>query len=260
MKMPLISLSIGFLLTFFSLQNVLVKNVIFNLEMNTKYKITELNAMYKGIPTNYTFGGRTINTWHTLLDKPHYKDPWGNVTFLGDIFITVDGEKLATLKSFPVEILKGREPAEGLNQYGSFVSYWLIQDNRTKEEMFSVVIQTTREVIRNMNDYIPNDEQEYKMITISKDGSIKTEKFSFENKSKLQTKLLPYMDEGEVDYYSSKLSNFKIDLPDAFTFLYFAIYPLFYPFFTLISGLLLFLVSSYIIIKHWNIRKKIEHY
>lgn len=226
-------LFVGVLLTLLSVQNNMFKELVYNWEMNRKYKITELNEMYKGIPTRYQFGSKIIETNHILKDESPFRDPWDKIINLADIYITIDGEEKEVLRNFPVSIGE-----DGLNQYSNYVSYWFIFDKKTKEESYAVVLQTTREILRTLDGYIPREEQEYRIITISKDGKVKTEDFSYKTKSKLQTKLIPPMDEGPAGYYTDDWSGYP-------TFLVF-IYPFLYPIITLIIGIILTFTSLFL--------------
>lgn len=238
MKKPLILLflSIGILLVFSSSQDMSFEGLFYDKYMNQKYDIIELNEMYKGIPTQYSFAGKTIDTTHVLQEEHAFVDPWDNTVNLGDIFITVDGEEIAKLVSFPIEQLKSGLTVEGLNQYGNFVSYWRIFDKELEQESFAVVLQTTREIINgNIEGYIPKEEQDYKLITINENGEVDTEDFSFKNGSKLQLELLPTMDELEV-------------YPEIFIY--------FYPHITFLIGILMVIVTLVLLALSLFVRNK----
>lgn len=59
----------GILLVFLSVQNSMFKELIYQWEMDRKYKITEINEMYAGAPTTYEFGTKTIETFHITKDE-----------------------------------------------------------------------------------------------------------------------------------------------------------------------------------------------
>jgi hypothetical protein len=230
---------IGILILLLSVQNVMFKEMIYQWEMDQKYKITEINEMYAGAPTTYQFGTQSIETYHIPKGKPLYKDPWDNLIMIGDVFITLNGQKVESLEDFPVKL------DEGLNQYQHYVSYWLIYDKKKKEKSFAIVLQTKRAIMKSMEGFIPNEEQNYRMILISKKGKVKTENFTYKTKSKLQTKLIPPMKQGAAGYYTDEWAAY----PSIFTL----IYPFLYPIGTFIIGMILTLLSLILFIKH---RKK----
>jgi hypothetical protein len=225
----------GILLVLLSVQNNMFKELIYQWEMDQKYKITELNEMYEGTPATYQFGTKSIETYHIPKGKPPFRDPWDNLVTIADVFITIDGETTAVLKDFPVR------SEEGLNQYNHYVSYWLIYDKKKKEESFAIMLQTKREIMRNMEGFIPNEEQDYRMITISEKGKVKTEDFTYDSKSKLQTKLIPPMKQGAAGYYTDEWAAY----PSIFTLLY----PFFFPIGTFIIGIIITLISLILFIK-----------
>jgi hypothetical protein len=225
----------GILFVLLSVQNNMFKELIYQWEMDQKYKITELNEMYEGAPATYQFGTKSIETYHIPKGKPPFRDPWDNLVTIADVFITIDGETTEVLKDFPVR------SEEGLNQYNHYVSYWLVYDKKKKEEFFVIMLQTKREIMRSMEGFISNEEQDYRMITISEKGKVKTEDFTYDSKSKLQTKLIPPMKQGAAGYYTDEWAAY----PSIFTLLY----PFFFPIGTFIIGIIISLISLILTIK-----------
>lgn len=204
-------LSIGFLFIFFSFQDDNFKEYFYEKEMERTYEIKELNEMHKGIPTKQTFAGKTIETTHEFLDGPAFSGKYDNTIRLGNIKITVDGEEIAALESFPIEVMKSELKTESLNQYGSFVSYWHIVNKKTEKASFAIVLQSTREIVKpNMDGYIPIEDQDYQIITVDESGTVETEAFAFKDRSKLQTQLLPSMDAWGVGHYVDIASSFPL--------------------------------------------------
>ncbi|MBH0161839.1 hypothetical protein [Fictibacillus sp. 26RED30] len=228
----------GVLLVVLSVQNDMFKEFIYQWEMDQKYKITEINEMYAGAPTSYQFGSTSIETFHITKDEPPFRDPWDNIINLADVYITIDGENKEVLKNFPVQM------DEGLNQYSHYVSYWLVHNKKTTEDSFAVVVQMKRGIMRDMNGFIPNEEQKYRIFTISEKGIVKTEDFTYKTKSKLQTKLIPPMKQGPAGYYSDDWSAY----PTIFTL----IYPLFYPIVTFFIGTILIIASLVLFYRNKN--------
>jgi hypothetical protein len=240
MKPRIILLISGILLIFLSVQSDTFQEKVYQSEMEQKYKIIELNEMYAGIPTRYQFGNRVIDTNHILKDEPAFRDAWSSTINLADIYITIDEEEIAALKGFPVEIEKDGLKVNGLNQYGNFVSYWLILDKEINQESFAIVLQTTKEIIKNnMDGYIPREEQDYMLIIINEDGKVKKENFSYKTKSELQTKLLPPMDEGPAGYQTDQAYSY----PSGFSLISLLFIPLLF-----IIGIVLTLSSIILII------------
>jgi hypothetical protein len=226
----------GILLVFLSVQNSMFKEWIYQWEMDRKYKITEINEMYAGAPTTFEFGTKTIETFHITKDEKPFRDPWDNLITIGDVYITIDGKNKEVLKNFPVQL------SEGLNQYNHYVSYWLIYDKKKKEKSFAIVLQTKRAIMRSMEGFISNEEQDYRIITINEEGKVKTENFTYKTKSKLQTKLIPPMKQGAAGYYTDEWAAY----PSIFTL----IYPFFYPIGTFIIGMVIILTSIILFVKN----------
>lgn len=171
MKTQKIFLFVGILLVILSVQDEMFKEIVYQWQMEQRYEITEINEMYSGASPRYEFGSKTIETTHKSEGEPPFLDPWNKITELGDVYISIDGKIEETLEYFPVSY------EEGLNKYLPYVSYWLIYDKKTDEKTFAIVLQTTREIMRTMDGYIPQEEQDYRIITISEKGKLKKKIF-----------------------------------------------------------------------------------
>lgn len=240
----LLTLFIGIFLFLISIPITIemVKEKLYEREMERNYKITELNEMYKGAPTDYQFGNSKIDVYRVLQDDQPYEDPWNNLVISANIYITVDSLTQAVLKDYPVKIGK-----EGLNQYTHYLSYWTVLDKRTNEETFVITLQMNgaKEIELPNGDregYVSADETEYLLLTIQKDGKVTKDAFTYKNKSKLQTQLIPPMYSGKAGYYSDVWKGYPV--------FFFPIYP----FLTLILGI----VFIYIVIRKSSLCSKEE--
>ncbi|WP_282173939.1 hypothetical protein [Cytobacillus firmus] len=204
----------------------LVMEKVYDFEMKNKYRITELNEMYKGVPTEYEFGGSKIDIYRILKENESYKDPWDRLVVPAAIYITVDSLTQEVLKDYPVEIGQ-----EGLNQYTHYISYWRVLDKKTDQESFVIVLQMNGAkdgmIGNRMEDFVPIEELKYMAITIEEDGTLTKEPFTYKNKDKLQTKLIPPMYFGGAGYYTDDWNGYPV--------FYF---PYLYPFLTTILGIL----------------------
>jgi hypothetical protein len=204
---------------------------VYDLEMINKYDITELNEMYKGVPTEYKFGNSQIDVFHVLNGKS-YIDPWDYPVYIGDVYISINYETVEVLKDYPV-----REGEEGINQYNHYVSYWKVEDERTDKKSFVIVLQMNGAKEKQLPNGdivggVPIEELEYLSITVREDGTVAKDSFTYKDKNKLQTKLIPPMNFGGAGYYTDAWLGWP-------TF----IFPWLYPFLTIILGLLLILTN-----------------
>ncbi|MFY0762116.1 hypothetical protein AB1K32_25270 [Metabacillus dongyingensis] len=203
---------------------------VYDAEMNNKYKIIELNEMYKGIPTSYQFSNSKINVYHKLKDNQTYKDPWDYVINLADVYISINDETKEVLKNYPVKVGQ-----EGLNQYTHYVSYWIVENKKTNKQSFVIVLQKNgarQKELPNGEGFVPQEKLKYLSLTIQEDGAVTKDSFTYKNKNKLQTKLIPPMNFGGAGYYTDAWFSYPIFF-----------FPFIYPFLTTILGLILILVS-----------------
>lgn len=209
----------------------MVMEKFYDFEMEKNYRITELNEMYKGAPTEYEFGGSKIDIYRILKENESYEDPWGNLVTPADIYVTVDSLTQEALKGYPVKVGQ-----EGLNQYTYYISYWRVLDKKTDQESFVIVLRMNGAIERmignRMEGFVPIEELKYMAITIKEDGTLTKEPFTYKNKNKLQTKLIPPMHFGGAGYYTDDWNGYPV--------FYF---PLLYPFLTAILGILLICLS-----------------
>lgn len=205
----------------------LIMEKVYDHEMNKKYKITEINEMHKGAPTAYRFAKSYINIYRLSKNYELLRDPWGNPIDISDIDIAINGETEEILEEYPVRL-----GLEGLNQYKHYLSYWLVENKQTGNKSFVIVLQMNGAKERllingKMEEFVPKEKLKYSTITIQEDGTISRDNFTYENKNKLQTKLIPPMLYGGAGYFT-----------DAWFAYPSIIYPFIYPFLTLILGLI----------------------
>lgn len=224
----------GFILLVFSIPPFipLVMEKLYDQEMNKKYKITEINEMFKGAPTDYQFADRYIYVNHLSKNYELYHDPWGYLIDISDIYIYIDGVNQETLEEYPV-----KAGAEGLNQYNHYLSYWLVEEKQTDKKSFVIVMQKNgiekKEPAKGDNEgFVPQEKLAYSTLTIQEDGTLNRGNFTYENKNKLQTKLIPPLLFGGAGYYT----NAWIAYPSI-------LYPFIFPFLTAIFGLIFLLAG-----------------
>lgn len=205
---------------------------VYDYEMSKKYKITEINEMYKGAPTAYRFANSYINIYNLSKHYERYRDPWDNLIDISDIDIAINGETEEILEEYPVRLGE-----EGLNQYNHYLSYWLVEEKQTEKTSFVIVMQMNgvhEKALPNgdIEGFVPQEELKYSTITIQEDGTISRDEFSYQNKNKLQTKLIPPMHFGGAGYFT-----------DAWFAYPSIIYPFIYPFLIMILGLIFILIG-----------------
>jgi hypothetical protein len=210
----------------------LIMEKVYNYEMSKKYKITEINEMHKGAPTAYRFENSYINIYRLSKNHELQRDHWDNLIDISDVDIAINGETEEILEEYPVRIGE-----EGLNQYKHYLSYWLVEEKQTDKKSFVIVLQMNgakEDLLINgkMGEFVPKEKLEYSTITIQEDGTISRDNFTYENKNKLQTKLIPPMYFGGAGYYTDVWFAYPNIL-----------YPFIYPFFTMILGLIFILIG-----------------
>ena len=236
-------LIIGVLLVILSLPSItpMLMEIAYRTEMNVRYDIKDLNAMrtdYAGAPDDANYKGNIIRASHVTTGEP-YLNAWDDLVHSSDIRITVNGETIETLNDYPVKLLDYGEIAiEGLDRYNDAITYWTVEDKHTDKDFFAIVILRNGYDMRShgygevMPGYVDIEEREFKLIAVQKDGIISEELFSFENKSKLQTQLITESYSGPIHYY----------LPPGYYYPS-LLYPLLYPWITMIIGLGLLLFN-----------------
>ncbi|WP_251394756.1 hypothetical protein [Metabacillus litoralis] len=191
------NLIIGIILLILSIptsSKVLMEKV-YDWEMKSRYEISELNEMYKGAKTTYEFADSQINVFHESKSDELVTNEWGDVIKKADVYLSINGEITETLVYYPVKIEE-----RGLNQYTHYISYWLVEEKDTKKRFFVIILQ------KNPSPYnvatFSIERLEYISYTISETGTITRDTFNYENKNKLQTKLIPPMYFGGAGFYS----------------------------------------------------------
>ncbi|QBP41969.1 hypothetical protein [Paenisporosarcina antarctica] len=215
---------------------IMLMEVIYRAEMVNKYNITELNGMFEGAPASYEFTGNIISTTHELKDEPPYLNDWDDLVYPADISIAVNGDIIEVLERYPVKLERDGLKQKGLNQYTHYLSYWLIENQKSGENFFAVTLQLNGADTKQIKDgimdgFIPPDEIEYELLTVQEDGTVEKDFFTYQDKSKLQTQLITPLFAGPAGYYTDTLTGYPS-----------AIFPLIYPWLTTLIGIILMLV------------------
>ncbi|PFA17741.1 MULTISPECIES: hypothetical protein [Bacillus cereus group] len=196
-------------------------------------------------PTDYSFYGTTINTSHIEKDTKYTIDDWDNKLVTSDILITINETTIETLKDFKVRIND-----EGFAKYYGNVEYWLVTDKVKNEKSFIIVMKKTNidfDTVYDITDAHLN-QLEFRTYTVSTDGKIKKQDFSFTDRDPLQTKLMFGISPIGVGYYTNDLHS----MPSLF-------FPILYPFGIWIIGLILLFYSIPLIVlkkQSWKSEKK----
>lgn len=236
-------LIIGIILVALSLPSItpMLMEIAYKIEMDIRYDIDELNAHrtdYTGAPDDSNYKGNIIRASHITTGEPYF-NAWDDLVHPSDIRITVNGETVETLNGYPVQLLQYEELAvEGLDRYNGAITYWTVEDKFTDKDFFGIVIFQNGYDMRFHRDgevmpgYVDMEDREFKLIKISKDGTVSEQLFTFDNKSKLQTQLITEDFSGPINYY----------LPPGYYYPS-LLYPLLYPWITTIAGLGLILFN-----------------
>ncbi|MDG5470536.1 hypothetical protein P6709_02175 [Jeotgalibacillus sp. ET6] len=218
MKLKIFLVLTGVLFIYISINNDLVKETIYQYEMDRRYEITELNLMMKGISTKYNFENIEIDLYYELIDQPPVKESMNEVVRLANVVITIDNRVQSILERSAVKTFDINDKEENLNQYDPFISYWLIYDKEKKDRSFAVVLNTTK---NNYYMLVPKEEQSFQMVTINKNGNVETEDYTWESRSKLQGMLVPFSSySGTTGYYTDSLNSYPsgFDIISTLTF------------------------------------------
>ncbi|MFC4712903.1 hypothetical protein [Planococcus dechangensis] len=233
----------GVILVMMSLPSItpMLMEIAYRTEMNMRYDINELNAFradYTRPPNDADYHGNIIRALTVTIGEP-YLNAWDDLVYSSDIRITVNGETIETLEDYPVQLQKyAGLPIEGLDRYNDAITYWTVEDKFTGKDFFAVVILRNGYDMRSHGDgevmpgYVPIEEREFKLIAVQKDGTVSQQLFTFDSKSKLQTQLITESFSGPIHYY----------LPPGYYYPS-PLYPLLYPWITMIIGLGLMLLN-----------------
>ncbi|KIL47945.1 hypothetical protein [Jeotgalibacillus campisalis] len=206
MKLKILLLMAGAFFIYISINNNLVKETIYQYEMDKRYEITELNLMKKGISTKYNFENIEIDLYHELIDQPPVIESMNEVVRLANVFITINNRVETILERSAVKTFDINDKEENLNQYDPFISYWLIYDKEKKDRSFAVVLNTTK---NNYYMLVPKEEQSFQMVTINENGNVKKDDYSWKTRSKLQGMLVPFSSySGTTGYYTDSLNSY----------------------------------------------------
>ncbi|MGD7043913.1 hypothetical protein [Jeotgalibacillus proteolyticus] len=218
MKLKIFLLLTGVFFIYISINNDLVKETVYQYEMDKRYEITELNLMKKGISTKYNFENIEIDLFYELIDQPPVIESMNEVVKLANVLITINNRVETILERSAVKTFDINNKEENLNQYDPFISYWLITDKEKNDYSFAIILNTTQ---NNYYMLVPKEDQSFQMVTINENGNVKTEDYTWETRSKLQGKLVPFSSySGTTGYYTDSLNSYPsgFDIISTLTF------------------------------------------
>ncbi|UAC48108.1 hypothetical protein K6959_16245 [Bacillus aquiflavi] len=150
------------------------------------------------------------------------------VVNIADVYILINGETKHVLRNYPVRIELG---FEGLYKYEYYVSDWIVENKETSKQSFVIVLQKNGAKVKklpngDLEGHVLVEKLKFLSFTIQEDGTVTKDSFTYKNKNKLQTKLVPPI-YGGAGYYTDGWLGYPV---------------LGYPFFTAFLGLVLILV------------------
>lgn len=232
---------IGAILFLTSLPNsiVLIMELIHTRNMSKQFEIIDVREIeetpdsYQPPDSTFNFNGRSIEIKETIKESKSYIDPWGNRIKSADLSLEIDGEVLANLKNHPIRV-----DDIGLNRYYGQVAYITVYDRKNNNNQFVVLLKKTKEEIREMPNgdlvgWVPIEKSNYILFAIDEGGNVESDSFNFTERAALQTELLNAG--GLVPYYIGYYTNDLKAYPSL-------LFPLIYPFITLLIGLILIIV------------------
>ncbi|RJS59191.1 hypothetical protein [Bacillus sp. PK3_68] len=235
MKKRLIFFLVGtiLLITSLPLSTEMVMELIYNQKMNTEYKIANVSEGFPPTKSTFRFKGHIVEIKEAIKNEDSYVDPWGNKIGIADLSLKLDGEKIDTLKDYPIRVEE-----KGLNRYYGEIAYLLLEDKKSGKTQFIVLLKKTRELEKEMPNGdivggVPSEKLKYTLHTLDEEGNLNNQSFSFTERDALQTKLLnagvmvPY----SIGYYT-----------DAWEFYPTIFFPLLFPFATFVVGFVLIVV------------------
>lgn len=215
------------------LSTKMVIELIHHKNMNAKYEITNVSEGFPPTESIFNFKGHIVEIKEVMREEESYTDPWHNKIGIGDLSLEVDGRKLDTLSKHPI-----RMEEDGLNRYFGEIAYLILEDGKSGESQFIALLKNTRELQKenengDIASWVPEEKLNYTTYTLDEAGNLTSKSFSFNNRNALQTELLnaglvtPYA----IGYYTDAWEAYPSVL-----------FPLVFPFVTLIAGFTLIII------------------
>jgi hypothetical protein len=235
MKTRLVFFLIGtvLFLTSLPLGTKIVMELIHSQKMNEEYSITNVSEGFPPTDSTFQFKDNIVEIEETIKDENSHIDPWNKRIGIADLSLKIDGKEIDTLKGYPV-----RMEAEGLNRYYGDVAYLIVEDKINDKTQFIVLLKKTKEIQKKMpngdiDGWVSPEKLRYTLYAIDEDGNYKNKNFSYSERDALQTELLnagvvfPY----RIGYYTDALQAYPSIL-----------FPLIFPFVTLLLGFIMMLL------------------
>lgn len=234
MNTRLVVFLVGLILFVISLplSTKIIMEIFHNQKMNAEFIITDVNEGFPPTDTTYQFNDNVIEIEETLKEEYSHLDSTDNIIGISDLSIFINGEEIVQLKEHPIRV-----GAEGLNRYYGEIAYLIVEDKKNDLTQFIVLVKRTKELAEKMPNgdikgWVSPEKLKYTLYAIDENGTYTSENISYSKRNALQTELLnagavfPY----RIGYYTDALQAYPSIL-----------FPLIYPFATLIIGFILIL-------------------
>jgi hypothetical protein len=214
------------------LSTKIIMEMFHNQKMNAEYMITDVNEGFPPTDSTYQFKDNVVEIEETLKEEYSHLDPTDNIIGISDLSLYINGEKIVQLNEHPIRV-----EAEGLNRYYGEIAYLLVEDKKNNLTQFIVLVKRTNELAEKMPNgdikgWVAPEKLKYTLYAIEENGTYSSENFSYSKRDALQTELLnagavfPY----RIGYYTDALQAYPSLL-----------FPLIYPFASLIIGFIMVL-------------------
>ncbi|UAL45545.1 hypothetical protein K7887_11320 [Sutcliffiella horikoshii] len=214
------------------LSTKIIMEVFHNQKMNEAFIITDVNEGFPPTDSTYQFKDNVIEIEETLKEEYSHLDSTDNIIGISNLSININREEIVQLNEHPIRV-----GAEGLNRYYGEIAYLLVEDKKNDITRFIVLVKRTKELAKKMPNgdirgWVTPEKLKYTLYAIDEDGTYTSEDFSYSKRDALQTELLnagavfPY----RIGYYTDALQAYPSLL-----------FPLIYPFATLIIGFIMVL-------------------
>ncbi|GAA0354235.1 hypothetical protein [Bacillus horti] len=210
-----------------------IKMILETIQTSQMQKSFTINIL-EAPSSSFTFGNVNLSIYHTNEGSLSYDGPFDQSFGTADIHLEINEETMDILQDYPYIL-----DVEGLQQYAENIVFLTVDELKSSSKTLVVLLNTTREIIEELPSldivgYAADEELQYRMYTISEEGSVTQEDFSFLDRSAFQTALL---NEGglthyKVGYYTNALSAY----PNF-------VYPWIYPLLISIIGVILFITQ-----------------
>ncbi|WP_404346455.1 hypothetical protein LG311_11430 [Sutcliffiella horikoshii] len=214
------------------LSTKIIMEVFHNQKMNEAFIITDVNEGFPPTDSTYQFKDNVIEIEETLKEEYSHLDSTDNIIGISDLSIYINREEIVQLNEHPIRV-----GAEGLNRYYGEIAYLLVEDKKNDITRFIVLVKRTKELAEKMPNgdirgRVTPEKLKYTLYAIDENGTYTSENFSYSKRDALQTELLnagavfPY----RIGYYTDALQAYPSLL-----------FPIIYPFATLIIGFIMVL-------------------